>query len=101
MCESFQSAATGAATVITFARVSSPRPASRLTALEAAPLMVLPVGLRQAARRPILARLEARTDPRGRAAWRRRGSGVEGFCWAEELEMDPLIRDVQGTQADG
>src|SRR5262252_3579891 len=28
MCESFQSAATGAATVITFARVSRPRPSS-------------------------------------------------------------------------
>jgi hypothetical protein len=35
MCESFQSAATGATAVITFARVSRPRPASRPTRLEA------------------------------------------------------------------
>src|SRR5215213_2544146 len=35
MCESFQSAATGATTVITLARVSSPRPASRPTGLGA------------------------------------------------------------------
>jgi hypothetical protein len=44
MCESFQSAATGATAVITLARVSRPRPASRPTALEATPVMVLLVG---------------------------------------------------------
>src|SRR5213078_1257315 len=41
MCESFQSAAIGATAVIRLARVSRPRPASRPTALEAAPIMAL------------------------------------------------------------
>src|SRR5829696_6854723 len=45
MWESFQSAATGASAVIRLARVSRPRPASRPTTLEAAPIMVLRSGL--------------------------------------------------------
>jgi hypothetical protein len=34
-------------------------------------------------------------------AWSPCGSGIAGFCWVEELEMDPLVGDVQGAQPDG
>src|SRR5918996_3405326 len=47
MCESFQSAATGATAVIRLARVSRPRPASRPTVLEAVSIMVLLLDRRQ------------------------------------------------------
>src|SRR5215216_5693065 len=55
MCESFQSAATGASAVITLARVSRPRPASRPMAVEASSITVLLVGTGARMRDPRLA----------------------------------------------
>src|SRR5215211_34745 len=71
MCESFQSAATGATAVIRLAKVSRPRPASRPTALEATAIMALPVGLEKDAR-----------------------SRCTGGCWPTSLPVPPADRST-------